>query len=167
MIYFSIFLVDCLWSKWGTWSTCSKSCGNGFSIRKRTKSTTPKNGGKECIGQSKSKRSCIRQQCPGIKKNYVCIAMNLKKFSFIFSVNCMWSSWGRWSSCSMSCGKGIRQRRRTITRNSKHGGKKCSGSKMIKQYCNTKKCSGMINLITSRTLILIQLYLIYLVLIYL
>merc|ERR1719220_2091615 len=47
--------VDCLWSKWGTWSTCSKSCGNGFSIRKRTKSTTPKNGGKECIGQSKSK----------------------------------------------------------------------------------------------------------------
>ena len=104
---------------------------------------------------------------PRYKKNYVCIAMNAKKFSFIFAVNCMWSSWGRWSSCSRSCGSGIRKRRRTIIRNSKHGGKKCSGSKTIKQYCNTKKCPGKINLMTSRSLLLIKLYLMYQVLIYL
>ena len=62
--------MDCHWSKWGLWSKCSKSCGNGFSLRKRTKVTTAENGGKECVGKNTIRRSCNKRRCPtpGIKR---------------------------------------------------------------------------------------------------
>ena len=64
--------MDCHWSKWGLWSKCSKSCGNGFSLRKRTKDTTAKNGGRECFGENNVRRSCNERRCPtpGIKKYF-------------------------------------------------------------------------------------------------
>ena len=60
----------------------------------------------------------------------------MKIFSFIFSANCQWSPWGQWTSCSRSCGNGQKQRRRTIVKYEKYGGKKCSGSKREKGSCN-------------------------------
>merc|ERR1719510_1243817 len=75
--------VNCQWSSWGHWSKCSKSCGNGDKFTLRTKSTTAKFGGKECVGSAKARTSCNQRKCPE---------------------NCKWSSWGRWSSCSKYCG---------------------------------------------------------------
>ena len=69
----------------------------------------------------------------------------MKKFSFIFPVNCQWSSWGKWSSCSKTCGgNGIKHRSRRIVKNAKHGGKKCVGIIREKISCNKKGCPGKI-----------------------
>ena len=53
----------------------------------------------------------------------------------------MWSYWGRWSSCSKSCGKGYQIRRRTIVKYARNGGKKCVGTRFSKRLCNRGRCS--------------------------
>ena len=63
----------------------------------------------------------------------------MKKFH-IFPENCKWSSWGRWSSCSKYCGNGVSQRKRTIVKYEKYGGRKCSGGKQEKRSCINRKC---------------------------
>ena len=66
---------------------------------------------------------------------------NLPNNSIIFSVDCKWSSWGRWSSCSKSCGNGFQERKRTVIKYAKNGGKGCVGSNRARQSCNRGKCS--------------------------
>ena len=61
-------------------------------------------------------------------------------------MHCKWGDWTQWSKCSKSCGVGSRERRRTIAKKAKYGGKRCDGSETAKQSCNVKKCPGMINL---------------------
>ena len=60
-----MFSVDCKWSIWGQWTSCSKSCGVGKQTRKRTKATIADNGGKECAGPNNARRSCIIKKCRG------------------------------------------------------------------------------------------------------
>ena len=64
-IYFSFFSVDCNWSTWSQWSKCSRTCGTGFQLRKRTFSTAAKNGGEACVGKKNARRSCRKPKCPG------------------------------------------------------------------------------------------------------
>ena len=63
----------------------------------------------------------------------------MKKFLFIFSVNCQWSSWGKWSSCSNTCGTGVEVRRRTESTKAKYGGKKCVGKSKATRSCTDQK----------------------------
>ena len=51
MRYIFLCLVDCQWSDWNSWSSCSEKCG-GQKSRNRTKLQIAQNGGKECIGPS-------------------------------------------------------------------------------------------------------------------
>ena len=60
-------------------------------------------------------------------------------------MNCQWSSWGRWSSCSKTCGNGVQQKKRTISTKAENGGKKCAGSNKATRSCNKGKCAGMSN----------------------
>ena len=62
--------MDCKWSTWGGWSSCSKSCGNGFQDRKRTIAALAKNGGKECLGSSRARKSCTKGKCEGISIHF-------------------------------------------------------------------------------------------------
>ena len=56
-----------------------------------------------------------------------------------FSVNCEWSNWRSYSSCSKSCGGGIQSRSRSKTIKEAYGGS-CSGSGTMTKDCNTQKC---------------------------
>jgi len=52
-----------------------------------------------------------------------------------------WGTWQRWSKCSLSCGTGVRYRKRKCD-NPKpaHRGKECAGSSVEHAACNTQSC---------------------------
>ena len=58
--------VDCVWSPFGNWSTCSKTCGSGERVAKRSIITESIGGGKECDGDSMKIEACNEGPCPGI-----------------------------------------------------------------------------------------------------
>ncbi|CAD5233921.1 unnamed protein product [Bursaphelenchus xylophilus] len=51
-----------------------------------------------------------------------------------------WSQWAEWSSCSRSCGKGRRKRRRECNNPKPLRGKPCPGKLIETQQCNEHKC---------------------------
>ena len=63
--YFLFFIANGKWSKWGSYGTCSLSCGGGTKIRTRT-CTNPKpfGGGDTCPGSSSSSTTCNNRECP-------------------------------------------------------------------------------------------------------
>ena len=111
--------MNCEWSSWGQWTSCSKECGVGSQERKRTIIRHAKNGGRKCIGSNLASKSCRVRFCPQ---------------------HCQWSPWGKWSACSKTCGYGKRLRKRKVVKSAKHGGRACVGSKTEKQSCFRKKC---------------------------
>ena len=61
--------------------------------------------------------------------------------------HCKWSSWGRWSECSKSCGGGSQEKRRTVATTAKYGGRECQGRSSRTRSCKTQPCPGKIILI--------------------
>ena len=59
-------------------------------------------------------------------------------------VNCDWSNWSRWTSCSKSCGGGIREKTRRVQTPARNGGVPCSGSGSQIESCNDQDCPGRI-----------------------
>ena len=72
-----------MWSEWGYYSDCSKTCGNGVKQRKRHCLY-----GDVCEGESEQSSFCNADFCPYM------------------------SGWTMWSSCSVTCGEGLRVRHR-------------------------------------------------------
>ena len=116
------------WTVWGSWSSCSKTCGKGSRSRQRTCSTpntansvilrsvpqavTP------CPGESKESKECYLER--------TCKREKQKK----------WSSWSFFSSCSSTCYGGVRQRTRTC-----EGDRgKCFGTPTDTEQCGTAEC---------------------------
>ena len=56
--------------------------------------------------------------------------------------DCKKSSWGEWSKCSKSCGKGVQERTRTIVTAAQNGGKACVGVNKENKGCNIRSCPG-------------------------
>lgn len=56
------------WGQWTHWSSCSKSCGDGITFRKRQchHSKCPHPDYKSCIGNDYEESKCNTQCCPGI-----------------------------------------------------------------------------------------------------
>ncbi|KAL9952094.1 hypothetical protein ACROYT_G039301 [Oculina patagonica] len=109
------------WSDFGDWGQCSAACGNGQQERSRTcTNPPPSHGGAQCSGPSKDTRTCNNGPC---------------------AVDGGWSNFGDWSECSVTCGRGIKERSRTCTNPPPaHGGKDCVGNNKEKQECNTVHC---------------------------
>nr|XP_014342845.1 PREDICTED: SCO-spondin [Latimeria chalumnae] len=90
--------VDCGWSGWTQWSTCSKTCDVGARRRYRAGTNPPAAlGGRQCEGFAMDLEFCSMQPCKG-----------------------SWSNWGPWSECSVPCGGGYKNRTRisVFSRNS-------------------------------------------------
>jgi len=111
--------VNCLWGNWEGWGTCSKSCGNGTTMRIRGKKVTAANGGKDCDGVDRQVTSCNAISCP---------------------TDCKWAVWSDWSACSKTCGRGERSHSRGRLVNASHGGRDCLGNASASEACSTAPC---------------------------
>eukprot|EP00929_Paragymnodinium_shiwhaense_P059964 TRINITY_DN29990_c0_g1_i1.p1 TRINITY_DN29990_c0_g1~~TRINITY_DN29990_c0_g1_i1.p1 ORF type:complete len:930 (-),score=176.35 TRINITY_DN29990_c0_g1_i1:60-2849(-) len=118
--------VDCLYSTWGMWDQCSRTCESGLRAREREVEVQPLNGGKLCsdLGPAKEQQACSPQACP---------------------VDCVWSDWGEFEQCSVTCtakatSGGQRTRRRIIARLAKNEGKECLGSYEESERCGLEEC---------------------------
>ena len=125
----SCFLMECPihgnYSDWSVFSNCSKTCGNGIQTRTRNCSNPkPKYGGRDCsnLGLEFEVKECNTRPCP---------------------VNGGYSTWTRFSQCTVSCGSGTRQRNRSCSNpQPRHGGRDCShlGASIEIKVCNTNLC---------------------------
>ena len=63
------YLVDCLWTDWGTWSSCSPTChdADGYRMSSRTKEREVDNGGTACEGLDTRLEPCSIDPCPGME----------------------------------------------------------------------------------------------------
>lgn len=73
---------DSVWSGWYSWSSCSKTCGDGS--RSRFRQCLDGN----CPGDDLQTRTCNEGSCP------------------------TWGDWSSWGECSRSCDGGLKTKRR-------------------------------------------------------
>ncbi|XP_025110684.1 A disintegrin and metalloproteinase with thrombospondin motifs adt-1-like isoform X2 [Pomacea canaliculata] len=109
--------VNGVWNPWSDWSSCSATCGNGTQSRSRT-CRGPFFGGKNCSGNSKETQECASRMCP---------------------VDGVWSEWGAWGACTLTCGNGTQSRNRTCV-GPFYGGRACQGSSSEWGACNDFNC---------------------------
>ncbi|KAK0404094.1 hypothetical protein QR680_017286 [Steinernema hermaphroditum] len=100
------------WSSWEDWTPCSVSCGDGFQSRQRT-----------CLGGLHGQELCSgdrveQQRC------------DLPPCSF-------WEQWQEWSSCSVTCGDGVKRRQRVC-----QYGNDCHGEDEETLFCFGPPCSA-------------------------
>ena len=114
--------INCIWSEFGDWSDCSKSCGEGEKSRTRYELTQAENGGDSCEGNNIDLQSCNIESCP---------------------IDCQWDNFGEWSVCSKSCGEGTKSRKRSKLNVAKHGGMDCQGNNEEEQSCNLINCTAL------------------------
>nr|XP_022344318.1 SCO-spondin-like isoform X5 [Crassostrea virginica] len=113
--------IDGSWTSWGSWASCSETCGGG--VQSRTRSCTnpaPQYGGANCVGMSSSTQTCNTQNCP---------------------IDGAWTSWGSYGACTVTCGGGTQTRSRSCSNPTpQYGGAACVGSTTSSQDCNTQNC---------------------------
>ena len=82
---------------------------------------------------------CNTQHCPS-KSVHVCskTAINAVVLPLVHG---NWSNWSEWSDCSVTCGSGIRLRRRTCTP-PRYGGNDCEGNSTEVGVCLKSDCIG-------------------------
>ncbi|CAH1242272.1 HMCN1 [Branchiostoma lanceolatum] len=120
--------VDCVWSNWQPWLTCSVTCGNGTTTRYRSPNNPPaSNGGAECEGEDQETAECTDEPCEtpclyngqeyplgAVVEISNCRECTCEEDGF----NCQdtqcpvaaWADWGSWSACDVSCGNGTQTR---------------------------------------------------------
>uniref|UniRef100_A0A3P9P7Q8 Uncharacterized protein n=1 Tax=Poecilia reticulata TaxID=8081 RepID=A0A3P9P7Q8_POERE len=118
------------WSLWSHWSRCSSDCDSGVQTRERLcSSPTPQHGGSNCSGPHIQTKDCNSHPC---------------------SVDCGWSSWTQWSTCTRTCDVGIRRRYRSGTDPPPaSGGRPCKGERVSADTCSVEPCLGENNHITD------------------
>ncbi|XP_029450146.1 thrombospondin-2 [Rhinatrema bivittatum] len=109
------------WSYWSPWSSCSVTCGVGNITRIRLcNSPVPQMGGKNCQGAGRETKQCEGAPCP---------------------INGKWGPWSPWSTCTVTCGGGMRERSRLCNSpKPQHGGRKCTGDMKEIGICNKQDC---------------------------
>ena len=111
--------IDCKWSEFSSWTSCSRSCGDGKMVRTRKKDIFASNGGKHCEGEDSETVTCNMGSCP---------------------VDCVWGEYDTWTTCSKTCGGGTKTRRRSVLIQMSNGGLNCEGGTTEADICNTDVC---------------------------
>ncbi|XP_053391091.1 semaphorin-5A-like, partial [Mercenaria mercenaria] len=108
------------WTLWSEWEKCSVTCDVGIQRRHRNCSNPyPSKYGDHCFGDTLDDRICMPGPCS----------------------NGGWSTWTGWTSCSSSCGGGLRSHSRSCTNPWPSTlGKFCDGTPFEMELCNTKSC---------------------------
>lgn len=109
------------WGSWSTWTSCSGSCGGGQRERERAcDNPLPRFGGQPCFGTHLEQIECNTLPCP---------------------IDGGFSQWSDWSSCSVTCGMGEKNRSRYCNNPfPKYNGKNCSGINSEAELCLTSLC---------------------------
>ena len=66
LFFFNHLAVDGNYTEWGSWGTCSKTCGGGFKVRVRNcTNPEPQFGGKDCtrLGPPQMTQECGLTRC--------------------------------------------------------------------------------------------------------
>ncbi|XP_041963546.1 adhesion G protein-coupled receptor B1 isoform X6 [Alosa sapidissima] len=113
----ALIAVNGVWEEWSPWSLCSSTCGRGERERTRT-CKPPQFGGEPCTGPEKQMKYCNIAVCP---------------------VDGVWNEWSSWSSCSVTCSNGTKQRIRECSGPS-YGGSECRGEWLESRECNLGEC---------------------------
>jgi len=111
--------VNCAWNPWSEWAGCDATCGGGERTRTRTIARQAQFGGAVCQGGTTDRAHCPGQPCPE---------------------DCTWQSWDDWSSCTRSCGGGLRERGREKATERQYGGRACVGNARGSERCNAAAC---------------------------
>ncbi|XP_043476024.1 semaphorin-5A [Leptopilina heterotoma] len=106
------------WSDWSHWFSCNRVCTPGSQARTRQCESPP------CEGVAVETRVCTPFSCRGneMKKNKV------------------EGTWSTWSQCSVSCGTGIRTKKRECASSNT-----CEGPNVIKESCKMPNCDSSID----------------------
>lgn len=56
--------VDCVWTPWGQWDVCTRTCGGGMQARSRSILEQERHGGKPCEGDPQEMQGCNMEACP-------------------------------------------------------------------------------------------------------
>ncbi|XP_053388061.1 A disintegrin and metalloproteinase with thrombospondin motifs adt-1-like isoform X2 [Mercenaria mercenaria] len=106
--------VDGSWGTWNIWSQCTATCGEGQHSRTRLcNNPSPQNGGADCSGSSDETAVCNTHECPH------------------------WLPFQELSSCSVTCGKGFIQLKRTCSTGIESD---CTGSAYNEKTCILDEC---------------------------
>eukprot|EP00937_MAST-01D_sp_MAST-1D-sp2_P007920 g7920.t1 len=154
--------VDCEFSQWGHWSTCSKECGSGKRYRSRFAENQAMFGGEACGAQMPCKDGVTSDLTPPVTKDFGnATHPDVKQMCNAFyqgetcndnpcPQDCEVSGWSTWGSCSKTCaGKqpGVRlfgakqERTRYITKPDANGGQPCPGLTQTK-LCSLHPCGA-------------------------
>ena len=83
-------LVDCVWSRFSVWTSCSVTCGGGLKTSSRTIAQKAENGGKDCDGDSVRGEKCNTHPCPGKKKNCLNETIFSSNLRHIIRISKLW-----------------------------------------------------------------------------
>mmetsp|Transcript_139273 Transcript_139273/g.445223 ORF Transcript_139273/g.445223 Transcript_139273/m.445223 type:complete len:1685 (-) Transcript_139273:136-5190(-) len=115
--------VDCLFAPWLQWSACTRACSS-VKRRSRTIEVQGQGDGDVCEGPLKQTWPCNEGCSDGEAV-----------------VDCEFSQWDSWGSCSATCGSGQHQRERRIARADSGGGRGCGGILTEVGRCDVAPCS--------------------------
>ena len=111
-------------SQWGAWGACTQTCkskradiGVGKRVRERTVTVKSAFGGFVCPAL-REEETCGDDYCPE---------------------DCVMTTWGGWSGCSVTCGNGEHVRTREIRQGAAYGGRACTATK-DSRMCDRGPC---------------------------
>ena len=91
MVYFyNAFLVNCLWTTWEAWTSCSLACVGGTRTRVRKQQPEAQHGGTACIGEA------TESQCCGEKALFdIRLSGESKEYEGFVEIKTIYHDWAR------------------------------------------------------------------------